>query len=420
MGRSHGVELMHHRLALTTVCLLLVTWTALSGRVAADESSARALWDGMLKAMRDAESISLVSSYRHEVEDGTKTACTYKLWLKKPNYFRMETFALSGEAAGVLIGDGESLWIHWPGGRPRWDNVRETEEDEATRHTSYITRPAPQGKHSIWHEAVFLGGGMVFPILEASTFHGYVDTLEKEVDDVRHLGTEVIDGQVCDMIEISMLDGQRRQTYSLSRKDHLPRKLGELVRVEKDHVVHERWSLVAVNESIPDTRFQWQPPQDWKPWSLPDPAEEYLKPGTKAPDFELKSVDGKRIRLSDFEGKAIWLCFWRLGCPPCRVETPFLQELYERHKKNGFVVLAVNVSDDQELTQSYLEEQGVSFPNILDTSDEGERVCYELYGVGGVPMNYVIDRNGLIVDGGFGHTEERAKQALRQLGLDSP
>ena len=192
----------------------------------------------------------------------------------------------------------------------------------------------------------------------------------------------------------------------------------EIVRIAYDNITHEEWSSVAVNEEIPDSLFAWQPPAGWTEWTLPDPDAGLLKPGSKAPDFEMASVDGKRIRLSDYQGSAVWLCFWRLGCPPCREETPFLQELHTKYGDQGIVVLGVNVSDQRQLTLDYLRELGVTFPNILDTSEAAQEVCHQVYGGGGVPLNYLIDRNGNVVDAGFYHLSARAKTALGQVGID--
>ena len=81
---------------------------------------------------------------------------------------------------GVLTGDGDSLWIYWPAGRPKyqwedWGDFAKTYEKH--RLTSYKTKSTPLGKHSIGHEIMSLGGGMFMPVLDPSTFHGYTDDL---------------------------------------------------------------------------------------------------------------------------------------------------------------------------------------------------------------------------------------------------
>jgi predicted lipoprotein with Yx(FWY)xxD motif len=170
----------------------------------ADEPVAHAAYNRMIEAMHQARSLSYTSRYEHQAEGRVLSACTYQVWLKKPNFFRMETRSSSGELGGVLVGDGTSLWIHWPKGRPQWKYVAESEADRKTRFTSYMTKPAPRGRHSIAHEAPFLGADMGYPaVLDASVFHGHVDSTERYVDAVRKAGAETIGGEDCDKIEVA-------------------------------------------------------------------------------------------------------------------------------------------------------------------------------------------------------------------------
>ena len=383
-----------------------------------NEPAARALYDQMIDAFQQANSLSFVCHYTREAHEIFKTACQYKVWLKKPNYFRMETQTVDGQAGGILIGDGSKLWIHWPSGRPQWEYVEESAHDQDTRHTSYMTKPTPLGKHSIWHEAIFLGGGMGFPILDYSTFHGYTDSIQEYVDAVRSLGTETIDGEICELIEVSLMDHQRNWHLWLSKKDHLPRKLKETTRISYDVVTTEKWSSIKIDADSPDSMFTWTPPADWEQWKLPDPDKALLTIGTPAPEFDLASIDNNRIKLSDYLGKTIWLCFWRVGCPPCRKETPFLQELYLKYKDKGLVVLGVNVEDDKDIVLEFLKKYEVTFPNIYEVTEYSKNVCSNDYGGGGVPLNYVIDGNGIIIDAWFGYDEDspRAKNALIKAG----
>ncbi len=138
-------------------------------------------------------------------------------------------------------------------------------------------------------------------------FHGYTDSLQPYLDGVRSTGIEKVDGVECDVIEVSMMNHQRSWYLWLSRNDHLPRKLKQVVRVTYDIITHEVWSDVAVNAEIPDDKFAWSPPPGWREWKMPSIEAGLLKPGTQAPDFELASVDGGRIRLSDFRGNFVWM-----------------------------------------------------------------------------------------------------------------
>ena len=99
----------------------------------------------------------------------------------------------------------------------------------------------------------------------------------------------------------------------LARKDHLPRKVTQVVRVSYPITSEESWSDVTINAEIPNDRFAWSAPRDWKEWREPDIEEGLLKPGTQAPDFELTSIAGDRLKLSNFRGQIVWLNVWRCG-----------------------------------------------------------------------------------------------------------
>jgi len=83
------------------------------------------------------------------------------------------------------------------------------------------------------------------------------------------------------------------------------------------------------------------------------------------------------------------------------------------------VVLGVNLSDDRKIALAYLKENQVTFPNVLDTSDEAHRVMqqYETLTMSAVPMTYVIDREGKVVAAWYGFDQGAAEKALKKLGL---
>jgi outer membrane lipoprotein-sorting protein len=284
-----------------------------------DEPAAHALYNQMIDAMRKTKSFSYVSRCSSEGKE-FKQEGVYRAWLKKPNCFRVEadfgTVRFKGKEhktgsgiRGILIGDGTTLWIYWPQGRSMYGS-----EDAATyaktRMTSYMTSPAPPGGHSIGHEMCYIGP---FPILDPSTFFGYTDSLQRYLDGIKSLGTEKVAGEDCDKIELSIMKHQRSWFLWLSKRDHLPRKLKQIVRVSYDLVITEDWSSVTIDGDIADTMFVWKPPKGWTPWKLPEPEDKLLKPGTKGPDFDLASADGRRIKMSDFRGQVVWLYIWRAG-----------------------------------------------------------------------------------------------------------
>jgi len=280
-----------------------------------DEPGAHQRYREMIEAMRKATTLSWSGENRSKFQGRSATIGTYRIWLKKPNYARVEmTLVSHTKPYGILVGDGDYFWMYWPEGKFRngWEwSGKYAEEYERFQDKFFMKRRTPVGRHSIWHEAAHLG---VMMILEPSTFHGYTDSLQGYVDGVRSLGTNTVGGELCDGIEVSIMKHQRSWELWLARKDRLPRQLRQVLRVlDGEAVWEERWSDVAVDGEISNDRFAWSPPQGWKEWKMPDIEESLLKPGTTAPDFELAALNGGKLKLSSFRGQIVWLNKWRCG-----------------------------------------------------------------------------------------------------------
>jgi peroxiredoxin len=115
-----------------------------------------------------------------------------------------------------------------------------------------------------------------------------------------------------------------------------------------------------------------------------------ISTGVKAPDFELNQLDGKKVKLSDLQGKKVILNFWATWCPPCKAEMPEMQKYFDESPKD-VVILAVNI-DPQLDVQSFVDEMGITFPIPLDEEDD----VNSIYQVISIPTTYFIDTKGII------------------------
>ncbi len=273
-----------------------------------DEPKARALYEKMIETMRQADSLS----YTVKCSGPTSLSASYTVWMKKPNYFRVETANRRDEKCGTIVGDGEHLWIFWPGECPLL-SPEEKGNYEQSQYNFYIKMVTPIGMHSIGHRIGDCGAGLGMAIIDPSTFHGYADSMQPYLDGARFMGTDNIDDKEYDVIEVSFMKRQRSRYLWLSREDNLPRKLTEIVRVRKDLVHYEKWLDVVVNAEIPDEKFVWTPPDGWRQWQKPKMNSTLLALGQAAPDFELPLVSGDKVKLSDYKGKIVWLYLWRAG-----------------------------------------------------------------------------------------------------------
>ncbi|HLP26036.1 MAG TPA: redoxin family protein, partial [Acidobacteriota bacterium] len=134
----------------------------------------------------------------------------------------------------------------------------------------------------------------------------------------------------------------------------------------------------------------------------PEPKVEMLKVGATAPDFVSQTLDGKSVKLSDLRGKVVVLDFWATWCGPCISSMPHTQEVAAHYKDQGVVVLANCTSDTRAKFEQWVKANQAKYPDLLWTHDAAERgperVSRALYGVGGIPCQFVIDRDGKIVD----------------------
>lgn len=136
--------------------------------------------------------------------------------------------------------------------------------------------------------------------------------------------------------------------------------------------------------------------------------------GESAPPFALPELGGgETVALADLPGKVVLLDFWASWCAPCREALPFYSDLHRELSDRGLVVLAVNVDEDVEDAQRFLEGRVLAQPTVLDTGWQvGRR-----YGVAVLPASVVIDRRGIVRGRHVGFDAEYAAD-MRALVLD--
>lgn len=119
-----------------------------------------------------------------------------------------------------------------------------------------------------------------------------------------------------------------------------------------------------------------------------------LREGSEAPAFSAADLTGREIVLSEFRGrKVVVLDFWATWCGPCLLAMPGLQEIHEEFGGRGVEILAVNLGEDPETIQGFLDENGYTFPVVADQ----DFAIGGLFGVGGIPAQVVVNREGLVV-----------------------
>jgi cytochrome c biogenesis protein CcmG, thiol:disulfide interchange protein DsbE len=119
------------------------------------------------------------------------------------------------------------------------------------------------------------------------------------------------------------------------------------------------------------------------------------KVGAPAPAFSLSRLDGNgKLSLASLRGKTVVLNFWASWCGPCKREAPALEQLWRQYKGRNVVVLGVDSGDAKSDARRFLDAHGITYPIV---SDPDELVAANRYAVPGLPVTYVIDRQGRIV-----------------------
>lgn len=136
-----------------------------------------------------------------------------------------------------------------------------------------------------------------------------------------------------------------------------------------------------------------------------------------APPFVLRTLGGDTVSTESLRGKVVLVNFWATWCPPCRVEMPGFQQVYDAHRADGFEIVGVSVDvRGEDHVAAFLAERGITYPVAMSRGS----VSRDFGGSNMLPTSYLIDRAGRIrheVRGIF--TEVALGQAVSRL-LEEP
>jgi peroxiredoxin len=167
---------------------------------------------------------------------------------------------------------------------------------------------------------------------------------------------------------------------------------------------------------LPDDLFVFHPPPGVEEVASLDPkgAPETRWVGKPAPDFALKDLQGRTVRLQDLRGQVVLLDFWATWCTPCRAEMPRVDALYSEFKEKGLRVYGVN-GEPEDVARAYLEKASYGYPTLVDP---GMQVA-QRFQVGALPTTIVIDREGKVAAYSEGaNSAAHLRQMIRRAGID--
>ncbi|QOV87673.1 TlpA family protein disulfide reductase [Humisphaera borealis] len=251
-----------------------------------------------------------------------------------------------------------------------------------------------------------------------------VDKLAK-VDDVK------IDDVAYPALKLSF-GKESELTIAFDSKSHLIRRTvwdrkGYAIEKKQQDVkkveVTIDYALSQANASVKDVDFNWTPPVGARDVTAlaeagggaaddgPEDGAASALVGKPAPDFKLKDLEGKEVKLSDLKGQVVMLDFWATWCGPCRASMPHLDAIYKEFGDKGLKAFAVNLREKDTVIKPFVEKTKLGMPVLLDV--EGK--VAKSFGVSGIPQTVVIDKDGKIVKVTVGSgTHEQIKTAIEE------
>jgi len=160
------------------------------------------------------------------------------------------------------------------------------------------------------------------------------------------------------------------------------------------HLIRRYWTFLSLALLVVSAAWiglTAPPPGSTTNGLIPAPRQGFL-----APDFTLSDAEGNPVQLSALRGQAVLLNFWASWCPPCKQEMPAMQRVHSEYSNQGLVVLAVNVTaqDNRDSAIAFLQANGLTFPVIYDYNGEASR----LYETRALPTSFFISADGIIQD----------------------
>jgi peroxiredoxin len=134
-----------------------------------------------------------------------------------------------------------------------------------------------------------------------------------------------------------------------------------------------------------------------------------------APDFSLKDITGKDVKLAELKGKVVLVNFWATWCEGCQVEIPWFVEFQKEYASRGLMVVGISLDDDGwKSVKPWIKEKKVKYPIVIGNEGLGKQ-----YGLEGMPLTVLVDREGRVADANSGivdktATELKIKALLRE------
>lgn len=224
----------------------------------------------------------------------------------------------------------------------------------------------------------------------------------------KYEGTKEIGGVRCDVIFVVYRNDSESRWY-FGRDDSLPRRVDRIsTRRDVEGAGVLSISNLDVNPDFDAYTFLPKCPQGYEQRGYDEPAK-MLAVGQQAPDWELKTPDGKAVRLSGLRGNVVVMDFWATWCGPCKMAMPGVQSVHEKFKDRPVKVFGIDIWEKKDAEPAeYMKSKKLTYTLLL----HGDKVADD-YRVSGIPSFYVIDREGRVAYAASGFLPNREKELVR-------
>lgn len=114
-------------------------------------------------------------------------------------------------------------------------------------------------------------------------------------------------------------------------------------------------------------------------------------------ELSFTAVDGREVKLSDYQGKVVLIDFWATWCGPCVAELPKVLKVYEELHPKGFEIVGVSFDADKDALVKFIKEKNMPWPQYFDGKGWGNKFGQE-YGITAIPTMWLVDKKGVLVD----------------------
>ncbi len=131
--------------------------------------------------------------------------------------------------------------------------------------------------------------------------------------------------------------------------------------------------------------------------------------GDAVPAFTFEIEKGKKVSIADYKGKLVWINLFATWCPPCNIELPLAQKVWEKYSTNPkFAFFVFGRQENWDKLVPYKEKKGFTFP-ILPDADRG---IFKQFATQSIPRNILVDEKGTIIYQSIGYTPKEFEELV--------